>query len=304
MLPTVSVIVPNYNHARYLRKRVDSILEQTYQDFELILLDDYSTDRSREILSSYAGDPRVRLEFNERNSGTPFKQWNTGVRMARGKYVWIAESDDYMEKRRLERLVAILESQPEVTFAYCRSWEIGEEGRTNGYADEYLNRWHASHWTADFLVDGLEECRRYFVVAAPVPNASAVVFRKEIYERVGGADENLQICGDYKVWAAMALDGQVAYTGEPLNYYRAHLENVRTRTKEGALGFAEYFYVMKWIVDRVSRPEERKAKREDNGLATKAPAELAPHERLRLCIERMSYIADWNLKNNPDVPVK
>src|SRR5215467_13719414 len=93
-MPTVSVIVPNYNHARYLRRRVDSILAQTYQDFELILLDDCSTDESRSIISEYAKDPRIRIELNEVNSGSTFKQWNKGARMARGSYIWIAESDD------------------------------------------------------------------------------------------------------------------------------------------------------------------------------------------------------------------
>src|SRR6516225_7688773 len=103
-MPSVSVIVPNYNHARYLRRRVDSIVDQTYQDFELILLDDCSTDGSREVLQSYADDPRVRIEFNDENTGTPFKQWNRGVRMARGRYIWIAESDDYAGPRFLERM--------------------------------------------------------------------------------------------------------------------------------------------------------------------------------------------------------
>jgi glycosyltransferase involved in cell wall biosynthesis len=88
----VSVVVPNYNHARFLRKRVDSILGQTFQDFELILLDDCSTDDSRSVLSKYADDPRVRIEFNEVNSGSTFKQWNKGVWLAHGEYVWIAES--------------------------------------------------------------------------------------------------------------------------------------------------------------------------------------------------------------------
>jgi len=90
-MPNVTVIVPNYNHARFLRQRLDSILTQTYQDFELILLDDCSTDDSRTILKEYAADPRVRLELNEANSGSPFKQWNKGVQLAQGKYVWIAE---------------------------------------------------------------------------------------------------------------------------------------------------------------------------------------------------------------------
>src|ERR1022692_1882228 len=104
----VSVVIPNYNHSRFLPRRIDSVLEQTFQDFELILLDDCSTDDSRSILSQYADESRVRIEFNEVNSGTPFRQWNKGVGLARGEYVWIAESDDYADKRLLERLVAVL----------------------------------------------------------------------------------------------------------------------------------------------------------------------------------------------------
>src|SRR5882762_42615 len=120
--PTVSIVVPNYNHARFLRQRLDSIVGQTFQDFELILLDDCSTDESQSILREYATDSRVRLEFNEKNSGSTFKQWNKGVRLARGEYIWIAESDDYADERLLERLVGVLEAEPEVTLAYCRSW--------------------------------------------------------------------------------------------------------------------------------------------------------------------------------------
>src|SRR5580698_4852658 len=127
-MPTLSVIVPNYNHARFLRRRVDTILLQTFQDFELILLDDCSTDDSRSILTSYARDPRVRIEFNSVNSGSCFKQWNKGVRLARGKYIWIAESDDYADERLLERLVAAVESDPKVAFAYCLSWGIRADG--------------------------------------------------------------------------------------------------------------------------------------------------------------------------------
>jgi glycosyltransferase involved in cell wall biosynthesis len=80
--PIVSVIVPNYNHARFLPKRIDSILGQSFQDSELILLDDCSTDGSRSILSRYAGGQRTKIEFNDKNSGSPFKQWNKGVGLA------------------------------------------------------------------------------------------------------------------------------------------------------------------------------------------------------------------------------
>src|SRR5712671_345349 len=112
--PTVSVIIPNYNHARFLRQRVDSVLGQTFQDFELILLDDCSTDERQSIIPENAADPRVRMEFNEKNSGSTFKQWNKGVRLARGEYVWIAESDDYAEPQLLEKLVSRLNAEPSV----------------------------------------------------------------------------------------------------------------------------------------------------------------------------------------------
>src|ERR1035441_8594166 len=122
-MPKVSIVVPNYNHARFLRRRVESVLRQTFQDFEVILLDDCSTDDSRSILSKYADDPRVRIEFNEVNSGSPFKQWNKGVELALGEYVWIAESDDYADERLLEKLVARLEAEPATALSPSR--EIG-----------------------------------------------------------------------------------------------------------------------------------------------------------------------------------
>src|ERR1700691_3837398 len=126
-MPKVSVVIPNYNHARFLPRRIETVLQQTFQDFEVIFLDDCSTDSSRPILSSYANNPIVRIEFNSVNSGSTFKQWNKGVGLARGEYVWIAESDDYADPRFLERLVGVLDSEPEAAFAYCRSWRVSGE---------------------------------------------------------------------------------------------------------------------------------------------------------------------------------
>src|SRR6266853_495182 len=200
-MPTVSVVIPNCNHARYLRKRIESVLGQTYRDFEVILLDDCSTDGSRSIIEEYRVDPRVRIEFNEENSGSSFKQWNKGVRLARGKYVWIAESDDYADERLLERLTSILEKQPEVTLAYCRSWCVRDDDTRDGYFDTYLDCLDRTRWSADFTSDGIEECRDSFLLCNMVPNASAVVFRRSTFEGVGGADERMRVAGDYKLWA-------------------------------------------------------------------------------------------------------
>jgi cellulose synthase/poly-beta-1,6-N-acetylglucosamine synthase-like glycosyltransferase len=252
-MPTVSVVVPNYNHARFLRKRIESVLGQTYQDFELILLDDCSTDDSRTILSEYAGDARVRVEFNEVNSGSTFKQWNKGVGLARGKYVWLAESDDYADERLLEKLVRRLEEDPSAVFCYCRSWRVSDDGEFDGYCDSCLSYLDAQKWTADFSVDGREECRKYLVRFNTVLSASSVVFRRDVYREVGGADEKLRFCGDWKMWASMALaGGRVCYLGEPLNYGRTHAGSVTTRSWREATAAAEIVHVTGWILERVS----------------------------------------------------
>ena len=255
-MPKVSVIIPNYNYARFLRQRIDSVLQQTFQDFEVILLDDCSTDDSQAILREYAADPRVRVEFNEKNSGSTFKQWNKGVHLARGKYVWIAESDDYADERFLERLVSRLDADPEITFAYCRSWRVCE-GQPNTFADDYLDFIDAHHWKEDFIVNGREECWKSFAHINPVPNASAVVFRKAINERVGGADENLRLCGDWKLWTAMALRGKIAYIAEPLNYFRFHEGSVRNWSVGVGVSSAEGYEVLGWIQDRTTFPADR-----------------------------------------------
>jgi len=128
-----------------------------------------------------------------------------------------------------------------------------------------------------------------------------VIFRKNVYEAIGRADEEFRMCGDYKVWASMALKGKIAYVAEPLNFYRSHSENVRTRTVAGALGVAEYFCVMQWIVDQVASPPtlQRNAPIDKIPLL---PIRLSPYERIKTAKRCLSRIADWNLKNNSYVP--
>src|SRR5436190_2458977 len=96
-MPRVSVIVPNYNHAPFLERRIESVLRQTFQDYELLIMDDASTDSSPDIIARYGKLPKVRILLNDRNSGSPFHQWNKGVNEAKGDFIWIAESDDYAD---------------------------------------------------------------------------------------------------------------------------------------------------------------------------------------------------------------
>jgi hypothetical protein len=148
-------------------------------------------------------------------------------------------------------------------------------------------------------VDGLRECQQFLVLYYVVANASAVVFRKDVYDRVGQADERFRLCGDYKVWAEMALKGRIAYVAEPLNYFRSHLENVRSRARADALDVSEHFYVMLSILDRVA-PEGTLADRTGMGeVLRRLPSELNPDERVELCKKSLSYIETWNLRHNP-----
>jgi hypothetical protein len=280
-MPKVSVIIPNYNHARFLRQRIESVFGQTFQDFEVILLDDCSTDESRSILSSYSANSRVRIEFNDANSSSTFKQWNKGVRLARGEYVWIAESDDYADVRLLERLVPLLDAEPSSVLSYCRSWRILADGQISGFLDSYYTDLDPQRWTADFWADGREECQNYLVQRNTVPNASAVLFRREVYERVGGADESLVLCGDWKLWAAMALTGRIAYLGEPLNYYRFHDTSVREKSQRLGVGPAEYLEVIRWILQRVTPSEAARRKLCEDAFSVWTPAVLTRQIPLR-----------------------
>jgi glycosyltransferase involved in cell wall biosynthesis len=261
-MPSVSVIVPNYNHARYLRQRINSVLEQTYQDFEVILLDDYSTDDSQSILLEYASDPRVRIDLNDKNSGSTFKQWNKGVRLARGRYVWMAESDDYADERFLEKLVPRLDADSDAVLCYCRSRRVSSEDASYGFWDSYLSFLDGQRWSMDFSASGPEECARYLVHCNSVQSASSVLFRRDVYWQVGGADEKLVYCGDWKTWAAMALTGGlVLHVGEPLNYCRFHDRSVTARSRRDGIEASEFLDVVGWILQRVSLPEPDRVKR-------------------------------------------
>ncbi|HEX5421903.1 MAG TPA: glycosyltransferase [Candidatus Acidoferrales bacterium] len=275
-MPTVSVIVPNYNHARFLRERLDSILEQTYDDFELILLDDASTDDSPTILREYASHPKVvHLHFNEKNSGSTFAQWNKGVRLARGQYVWIAESDDFSAPQFLARLVDRLRSDSDLTLVCCRSRYVAEDGSLGRFADTDLSDIDPYQWTSDFSATGVEMCRKYFHRGNAIANASSVLFTSDAFRRVGGADESFRYCGDWALWAALSLEGRFAYVCEHLNYFRLHEASVGKRLDGTALHAAESLRVTRWVLERVPCPPDEVERERERKVHKWVPALLS-----------------------------
>lgn len=219
-LPKVSVIVPNYNHAPYLAERLESILNQTYNDLEILIFDDASTDDSYEILQRYYSKPRVRIIVNTRNSGSPFPQWSRGSYLAKGEYVWIAKSTDSAEPHFLETLVPLLDENRSLGLAYCQSHLINRASVKVGVSSNWTDDLDPRRWKFDFINNGRDEIRNYLIHKNTIPNASAVITRRSVLTKVLPVDTSFTVCGDWMHWGKVLVHTDLAYLAEPLNHWR------------------------------------------------------------------------------------
>lgn len=227
-MPKVSIIVPNYNHVKFLKKRLDSLLNQTFQDFELIILDDYSPDNSKTVIEYYRDDPRITyIIYNSKNSGSTFYQWNKGVDLARGELIWIAESDDTADSVLLEKLVRPFEENKKLVLSYCQSNRMNDNDEITGTWLDWTNSLDTEQkFKSNFFMNGQNYIEKYLIYKNTVPNASAVLFKKEIYQSVGGAIPDLKTTGDWEVWLKLLSLGDIFYYAQPLNNFRYHNNSV------------------------------------------------------------------------------
>lgn len=218
----VSVIIPNYRHAPYLRERIDSVLAQDYDAFEVIILDDCSPDDSRQIIESYRNHPRVsHIVLNEQNSGSTFAQWNKGFALAQGEYIWIAESDDVAAPTLLSTLVKGLQQHPEASVAYCHSRLIDADGRV-------LSEQNARNPSPEgkVSVHRSQHFLRYLLLFNYIYNASMAVFRREALQQVDDGYRRYRYCGDWHFWASICATGDVIEVHDMLNSFRQHKAKV------------------------------------------------------------------------------
>jgi glycosyltransferase involved in cell wall biosynthesis len=245
----VSIILPNYNHASFLQKRIDSILNQTYQDFELIIIDDYSTDNSREIINSYSSNSHIaEIVFNDFNSKIAFKQWNKGVKLSKGDFIWIAESDDIAKPEFLEVLMKPMLEDNNTVMAYSSSKQVDKNDEDATLYGIHITPFEYDDiFKNDFIISGIDFLANYMFKSNFIPNASAVVFRKDVYLKTGMADEDMILMGDWLQWNKMMLAGNVFYTKDVLNIFRVHSETNRERiTRDKQL--QEYIKVLDSIL--------------------------------------------------------
>jgi glycosyltransferase involved in cell wall biosynthesis len=221
-----SVIIPNFNHAPFLKQRIDSVLAQTISPLELIILDDRSSDNSKEIIESYRDNPLVaHIIFNEENSGSPFIQWSKGILVSAGNWVWIAESDDVADEHFLEGAQLAISQNPDTAIFYCDSTCISEDKkqlRFNTYSEAKNRFFKTTKWSADHSINGKEEIDRYLKWICSINNSSAAVFRKEYLVEILDKLETFKYHGDWYCQLALASRGNISYQATPMNSFRLH----------------------------------------------------------------------------------
>lgn len=226
----VSVVVPNYNYGKYLKKRVDSILKQTYPIYELIILDDASTDGSVELAKNIVLDlklknPEMRVKFvgNTKNSGKAMAQWKRGFELAEGDFVWIAEVDDLCSRHFLEEVMKRFDD-PEVVISYAESMVMNGAGII--IAPNF--RWSrdkekTGHYKKSYVKEGFREIEEIMAIRCTIPNVSGVVFRKEAVKLkdLEKAIGFVQV-GDWYLYLKILEKGKIAYNKKALNKFRIH----------------------------------------------------------------------------------
>lgn len=251
-LPLVSIIVPNYNHSKYLEARLDSIFKQTYKNFEVIVLDDASTDDSLRTIYEYKSRHNYDFQIisNSVNSGSGYKQWAKGIQAAKGQLVWIAESDDYSDPFFLEELIPAFSNRA-VMLAFCNSIFVNEISQT-----KHINTgqyWYGKtnlNANKKFLISGRKFCNLGNSQSNLIPNVSSCVFRIPSPALIQGSWEQFKICGDWLFYVSLSLQGLIYHSNKNLNFYRVHEQSVITSSKRTA-SFMKENYEVKVAIKKI-----------------------------------------------------
>ena len=227
----ISVVVPNYNYERFLLERLYSIISQTYKISEIIILDDCSKDDSKTLIDNIVNKLNkyinIKAIYNDKNSGSAFKQWKKGFDMASGDYVWIAEADDYCNKKLLKNLVNPILQDNDIIISYADTAFINAEGRiiVKSIIPE-IDIMKTGHWNNNYIIDGAEEYNNYSFLNCTIANVSSCIIKKDNYDKEFELSGKLKQAGDWLLYVNIMHKGKIAYTNKPLNYYRLHGDNV------------------------------------------------------------------------------
>jgi len=259
--PLVSIIVPCFNHARYLEQRLSSINQQTYSNVELILLDDASEDGSADILQQFVSQnpETTSLVVNSVNSGSPFSQWKRGLAAAKGDLIWIAESDDFCDPSFLAELVPLFSNQA-VMLAFCRTVFVDASGDREVWSmHDYIPELSAKTWGRPFLVSTHKLAERIWSRRNLIPNVSAALFRSPAQLPFLEDPEwvQMRVCGDWFFYLHLACGGLVAYSPRTTNFYRQHPTNSSVALHRNQSYLTEHLFLAERLLRLMSlrRPD-------------------------------------------------
>ncbi len=230
-----SVIIPNYNHADFLKERIDSVLTQTYSPAEVIILDDCSADKSREIIDGYKSEAGVKhIIYNTENSGSPFKQWKKGILLASEDWIWIAESDDIADKLFLETADKAIQQNPGTGIFYCDSGcrpEGNIPERYKFFAALKNKFFKTNKWSTDYSIKGEDEINQNLKFICTINNTSAAIFRKDLLLSILNKLDTFIYHGDWYCQLAVASHTNIYYSAIPMNTFRVHENSFLRHTK-------------------------------------------------------------------------
>ena len=235
----VSIIVPNYNHVKFLKQRLESIINQTYQDFEIILLDDASSDSSLEILNNYKNHPKVsHFIVNEENSGSVFKQWAKGIQLAKGDYVWIAESDDYADVNFLEETIKLMKSDPSFGMVFSESTVVDDNGVIGNELSTQIES--IKEFKKNNYIINNSNITKFLLQDLVIRNASSVLFlKKALIEMDLNNLIKFKSTGDRFTYISIALNYNIYFFKTPLNFIRLHDNNTTKVNRKNGLIFRD-----------------------------------------------------------------
>ncbi len=210
----ISIIIPTFNRRDYITIALDSVLKQTYKDYEIIIIDDGSNDDTKEVLKSYQGNIRY---FYQDNSGIPTTR-NKGIREARGDYIAFLDSDDYWLPEKLERQIECFSKNPHYGMVATRCSSISPDGR--------LREKNRPGKSGLVLID---------LFKANFIRTSSAMIKKECFDTVGMFDESLPECEEYDLWLRIARKYPVGFINDPLAVYTDNPKGVSTDSLAGRL---------------------------------------------------------------------
>lgn len=237
----VSVVVASYNHAEFLEQRMASLINQTYQDIEILVIEDCSPDNSLEVLRKYESHPKVRLIIREKNGGWVAVS-NQGIDLSAGEFVLFANCDDDCDPRMIERLVEGMKANPTAGIAFCRSLMVDEHDQVLG--DDFVIREPSFRikCATDTLVSA-KEMSRFLLHSCVIPNLSSALIRRECFAAIGNLSSAYRACSDWDLFFRIVTRYDVAYIADPLNKFRQHKTTIRSVTK-GRVTYEEFFRLL------------------------------------------------------------